>query len=100
MNCRSDSTIVESRTTSLALLLIQKSNLVEILSTIYLVTKLTGGVFAAAAGTSRGTNCRETAARRTRRWNVLSLTRWRAALPSDPAQSTPSLSNFILRLRR
>ena len=53
MNGRSDSTIVESRTTSLALLLIQNSNLVEILSTIYLVTKLTGG-FSAAAGRSRG----------------------------------------------
>jgi hypothetical protein len=35
------------------LLLIQNSNLVEILSTIYLVTKLTGG-FSAAAGRSRG----------------------------------------------
>jgi hypothetical protein len=53
MNCRSDSTIVGSRTTSLALLLIQNSNLVEILSTIYLVTKLKGG-FSAAAGRSRG----------------------------------------------
>ena len=49
MNRRSDSRLAPSRTTSLALLLIQNTDLVEILSTIYSVMRIPAWILPIAA---------------------------------------------------